>query len=359
MNHVMQKLMLGHNLHQDEAFLLFSKIIAGELNDIEKTAILVALKVKGETIEEISGAALAIRAHALNFPEPDYLYADIVGTGGDGVSTINISTGVSFVAAAAGLPIVKHGNRAVSSKCGAADLLENFGVNLNMQPDIARKALDEAGVSFLYAPKYHESFKHIAPVRKALATRTIFNILGPLISPAKPPIMLVGVYDPKLCNIFGKTLRNMGCERALVVNGLGLDEIAIHGETNTVELINGEIIPRDFKPSDFGVQEFPLSSIIGGNPFENACFIKDVLEGNGKASHCAAIGVNAAALLYLGNKVDTLAQGYDLAQTIMKSGKAADCLAKLISISNTSLTNKDSDDDTDNIVNNDDYDNTE
>ncbi|GBU09834.1 anthranilate phosphoribosyltransferase [Gammaproteobacteria bacterium] len=331
---IMQELMLGCDLSSQQAAQLFLAMLNNELGDIEKTAILVALKVKGETSAEISGAAMTLRAQALPFSIPDYQYADIVGTGGDGVSTINISTAVSFVAAAAGLPIVKHGNRAVSSKCGAADLLENFGVNLNMHPNIARKALDEAGVSFLFAPKYHESIKQVMHVRKTLATRTIFNILGPLISPAKPPIMLVGVYDPALCDIFAKTLRNMGCKRALVVNGLGLDEIAIHGRTNTVELINGEIIPKDFKPADFGVSEFPLSSIIGGNPFENASFIKNVLEGHGKDSHCAAIGVNAAALLYLADKVDNLAQGYELARDTMQSGKAAVCLSKLVEISN-------------------------
>ncbi|MDR1874335.1 MAG: anthranilate phosphoribosyltransferase, partial [Synergistaceae bacterium] len=219
MKAVLNRLMSGEKLAREESARLFDAVIRGDLNDVEIAAVLVALKLRGETAEEIAGAAQALRAGARAFPRPDYVFADIVGTGGDGANTINISSAVTFVAAEAGLPVAKHGNRSVSSKCGAADLLERFGVKLDMSPETARGMLDRLGVTFLFAPHYHGGIKHAMPARKALATRTMFNVLGPLINPARPPIMLVGVYEMSLCNVVAETLRLLGCERALVVHG--------------------------------------------------------------------------------------------------------------------------------------------
>ncbi|MCL2012431.1 MAG: anthranilate phosphoribosyltransferase [Cystobacterineae bacterium] len=332
-NRILSKLLTGGRMEREESRVLFDAVIRGELGDVEMTALLVALKLRGETAEEIAGAAQALREGAREFPRPDYAFADIVGTGGDGANTINISTAVTFVAAEAGLPVAKHGNRAASSRCGAADLLERFGVKLDMEPATARRLLDDIGVTFLYAPHYHKGIRHAMPVRKVLATRTMFNLLGPLVNPSRPPIMLVGVYDYMLCTLVAETLKLLGCERALVVNGLGLDEIAVHGETNAAELRDGEIRTHRFTPSDFGVREFPLSSIVGGSPEENEQAIRSTLGGGGDEAHAAAIAVNAGALLALGGKVNSFKQGFEMAMAILESGKALKKLEAMVKLS--------------------------
>lgn len=329
----LNKLLAGDVLSRDESRALFDAVIRGELSDVEITTLLVALKLKGETPEEIAGAAQALREGARAFPRPDYRFADIVGTGGDGASTINISTAVSFVAAGAGLPVAKHGNRSVSSKCGAADLLERFGVRLDMSPQTARACLDTVGASFLFAPHYHQGIAHAMPVRKQLATRTLFNILGPLVNPARPPVMLVGVYDPSLCHVVAQTLDLLGCERALVVNGLGLDEIALHGETRAAELIDGVVMERHFTPADFGVREFPLSAIVGGTPETNEQAIRAVLQGRGDEAHASAIAVNAGALLHLAGIADGLADGYERARAVLADGEGYRRLEQLARLS--------------------------
>jgi len=330
---ILKKVLAGEKLERSESAAVFDAVIKGELSDVEIAAVLVALKMRGETAEEIAGAATALREGARAFPRPDYPFADIVGTGGDGANTINISSAATFVAAVAGLPVAKHGNRSVSSRCGAADLMERFGVKLDMSPAVARHVLDELGVTFLFAPHYHSGIRHAMPVRKALATRTAFNVLGPLINPARPSIMLVGVYDMELCGIVAETLRLLGVERALVVNGLGLDEIALHGATNAAELAGSEIIPRRFEPSDFGVREFPLSSIVGGAPGENETAIRSVLAGKGDEAHAAAIAVNAAALLTLGGVTGSYRDGYELASGVISSGRALERLEKFAELS--------------------------
>jgi anthranilate phosphoribosyltransferase len=245
-----------------------------------------------------------------------------VGTGGDGAGSINISTAVAFVAAEAGLPVAKHGNRAISSRAGSADVLERLGVRLDMSPLAARRCLDQLAVTFLFAPHYHQGVRHVMPVRKRLATRTVFNILGPLINPAAPPIMLVGVYDPCLCPMIAETLSLLGCERALVVHGLGLDEIALHGETQAALLHQGRVTPRRFTPADFGVSELPLSALRGGDASANAEAVKLVLSGQGTEAHAAAVAVNTAALLHLAGMAPTLADGYARARDILATGGA-------------------------------------
>lgn len=198
MHRELKRILGGAMATREETRAVFEALISGELGDIEIAALLVALKMKGETAEQVTGAAQALRNAARAFPRPDYPFADIVGTGGDGANTINISTAVAFVVAEAGLPVAKHGNRSVSSRCGSADLLETFGVKLDMPPDIARRALDEVRVTYLHAPHYHAGIRHAMTARRTLATRTVFNLLGPLLNPAAPDIMLVGVYDPAL-----------------------------------------------------------------------------------------------------------------------------------------------------------------
>jgi anthranilate phosphoribosyltransferase len=327
------RLLEGESLPASETHDLFGAVIRGELTEIDITALLIALKLKGETAEEIAGAALALRASALEFPRPDYRFADIVGTGGDGSGSINISTAVAFVAAEAGLPVAKHGNRSVSSQCGSADLLERFGVRLDMPPETARRCLDQAGVTFLFAPHYHRGVRHVMPVRKHLATRTVFNLIGPLVNPARPPIMLVGVYDSSLCITVARTLGILGCERALVVNGLGLDEIALHGETHAAELACGNIATRRFSPADFGVTALPLSALAGGDPGHNARAVESLLRGKGDEAHNAAVAVNTAALLRLAGLADTFAAGYIRAREILAAGGAWERLQRLAILS--------------------------
>lgn len=327
------KLLSGHSLDQKESHAIFDAVIRGELSEIEITALLVALKLNGEGPAEIAGAAQALRQGARMFPRPDYRFADIVGTGGDGAQTINISTAAAFVAAEAGLPVAKHGNRSTTGRCGAADLLECFGVRLDMSPATARHCLDETGISFLYAPHYHDGIRHAMPVRKSLAMRTVFNLLGPLANPARPPIMLVGVYEPAWCAVIAQTLDLLGCEQALVVHGLGLDEIALHGETTAARLENGRITPVRFMPADFGVQKFPLSAITGGEPEANARSIRAVLMGEGEPAHAAAVAVNAAALLMLAGIADTLVQGYELALSVLSGGRAFALLERFAEMS--------------------------
>ena len=333
MHATVRKLLAGEPLAAADTRTAFDAVIRGDFSDIELTALLVGLKVRGETAGEIAGAVAALREGARHFPRPDYRFGDIVGTGGDGGGTINISTAAAVVAAEAGLPIAKHGNRAISSRCGAADLLERFGVRLDMSPETARRCLDETRITFLFAPHYHSGIRHAMPVRQRLATRTVFNLLGPLVNPAHPPVMLVGVYAPALCVTAAETFRMLGAERALVVHGLGLDEIALHGETEAAELVDGEVVPRRFTPADFGVTSLPLASIAGGEPAENARAIGELLGGRGAEAHAAAVAVNAAALLTLAGITARLADGYALAREVIAGGGALERLGRFAELS--------------------------
>ena len=234
-------LVAGKSLTQQQSQHVFEQVINGNVAPERLAAILTALKMKGETPAEIAGAAIAIRANATPFPSQSHSVADCVGTGGDGANTINISTTAAILAAACGLKMAKHGNRSVSSMSGSADLLEAFGVNLTMTPEVASECLAQANICFLYAPAYHTGFKHAAPVRKAMAIRTLFNILGPLVNPAKPDIMLLGVYIPELITPIAQALLLTGVKRAWVVHGSGLDEIALHGKTQVTEIDDGEL----------------------------------------------------------------------------------------------------------------------
>ncbi|MGF1714021.1 anthranilate phosphoribosyltransferase [Photobacterium chitinilyticum] len=315
-------------LSQEESQTLFDAIIKGEVDPILLSAVLTALKIKGETPAEIAGAASALLANAKPFPSPDYDFADIVGTGGDGANTINISTTAAFVAAACGVKVAKHGNRGVSSKSGSSDLLDKFGINLAMTADNARGALDELGVCFLFAPEYHGGVRHAMPVRQTLKTRTIFNVLGPLINPARPNIELMGIYDKALVRPIAETIATMGMKRAAVVHGSGLDEVAIHGETTVAEIINGEIKEYTLTPADFGLKTYPLEAIKGGEPEENRAIITNILTGKGTEAQQGAVAVNVAMLLRLFGNEDLKANTQQ-AIDVMQSGKAFELVEKL------------------------------
>ena len=230
--------------------------------------------------------------------------------------------------------MAKHGNRSVSSMSGSADLLEALGVNLMMSPQTASDCLAKANLCFLYAPAYHPGFKHAAPVRKAMGIRTMFNILGPLVNPAQPSVMLLGVYIPELIETIAKTLMLTGVKRAWVVHGSGLDEIALHGSTQLTEINNGQLISKQISPTDFGLQSYPLEAIKGGTPKENADIVKAILSGNGEQAHNAAVIINCAALLYLHDKANNLKDAAQMAREVLASGKAAITLATLVSVSN-------------------------
>ncbi|MGB2079206.1 MAG: anthranilate phosphoribosyltransferase [Vibrio sp.] len=321
MHQLIEELYQGKDLSLEQSQELFEAIIQGQVDPLLLSAALTALKIKGETADEVSGAAKALLAHAAPFPSIDAEFADIVGTGGDGSNTFNISTTAAFVAAACGVKVAKHGNRGVSSKSGSSDLLDAFGISLDLPAAEAKKAVEELGIAFLFAPQYHQGVRHAMPVRQALKTRTIFNVLGPLINPARPQIQLMGVYDPALIPVLAKSLQKMGLKRAAVVNGSGLDEVAIHGPTQVAEIKNGEITHYTLTPEDFGVETYPLSSIVGGEPEENRAIVTDILTGKGSDAQMAAVAVNVALLLRLFGQED-LKQNTAQALDVMRQGKA-------------------------------------
>ena len=340
-NTILPTLVDGLNLNQRQSHDFFQQVLQGNIDPALMASVLTALKIKGETPEEIAGAAIAIRAAATHFPErnkKEDIIADCVGTGGDGANTINISTTAAILAAACGLKMAKHGNRSVSSMSGSADLLEAFGVNLSMSPQTANHCLAQTNLCFLYAPAYHTGFKYAGPVRKSMAIRTLFNILGPLVNPAKPNIMLLGVYTPELLMPMAQALQLTGVKRAFVVHGSGLDEIALHGNTQAVEINKGELIERTMTPQDFGLKNYTLEEIKGGTPKENANIIRDILSGQGKDAHNAAVIINCAALLYLHNKAESLTQAAQLAGEVLASGKGLTTLLTLVKLSNQEVS---------------------
>jgi anthranilate phosphoribosyltransferase len=315
---ILEQLYRGQDLKQDDVTKVFSQVVTGQVEDIVLSSLLTALKIKGERPEEIAGAAAALIANAAAFPRPDYEFADIVGTGGDGHNTINISSASAIVAASCGIKVAKHGNRSVSSKSGSADLFNAFDLALTMSADTARQCLDRSNLCFLFAPNYHSGIRHAMPVRTTLKTRTLFNLLGPLVNPARPTHVVIGVYAPELLLPFAKTLQLLGYKKALVVHGSGLDEFALHGDTQIVEVNGNELSHTSVTPADFGLENYPLDAIKGGEPGENKILIENVLAGKGQAAHQAAVAMNTAALLKLCGKVHTYAQGAEMAMNAMQ-----------------------------------------
>lgn len=325
---IINKLYLGQTLTQDESKILFNLIIQGKIEPTVLATAVISMKVRGERPDEIAGAAQALLENADSFDIPDYEFTDIVGTGGDGTNSINISTASAFVAAALGYKVAKHGNRGVSSKSGSSDVLSALGIKLNMPAEASRKALDELGVCFLFAQQYHSGFRHAAPVRQQLKTRTIFNVLGPLINPSRPKRILLGVYHPDLIKPIAETLKMLGYTHAYVVHGSGMDEVAIHGETQVAEVRNGEIRYFTLMPQDFGLKQYTLKDIEGGTPEMNRDMLIAILQGHGKPAHEAAIAANVAMLMSLFGQSD-LKQNAQQAIDMMRSGKAYTLLQQL------------------------------
>ncbi len=305
-----------------EADALFTDVFAGRMSEPTLASLLTALKMKGETPDEIRGAAAAMLRAAKPFPKHDYEVGEIVGTGGDGAGTINISTTAALAAAGAGLRIAKHGNRGVSSPSGASDLLTALGIDITVSPEEAAQRLEATGFAFCFAQSYHPAMRFAAPVRKALGTRTIFNLLGPLTTPAHPDYALIGVYDPALLMTMAKTLKELGVKRAMVVHGSGLDEAAVHGPTDFVAYDEAsEPKAGRFTPKDFGLSEpFPLAAVKGGSPEENARITEAILSGGGTPAQKAVVTANLALLLMLGRKASTLPEALALARATLASG---------------------------------------
>jgi anthranilate phosphoribosyltransferase len=327
------KLLVGEDLPIEDSEHLFERLVLGKLEPAEIAGMLIALRMKGETAEEMIGAARALSAAAVPFDRPDYLYADCCGTGGDGSGLINVSTATAFVAAAAGLPVAKHGNRSVSSRCGSADVIEALGGRIDVPPGKARALLDETGFCFLFAPAYHPGMKHAALVRRQLEVRTIMNLLGPCINPARPRVQLLGVADPRMLRRIAQTLAAMGVEQALVVHGSGLDEVALHAETRALRLSGEEIEEIEIAPEDAGLDRAPLKVVTGGDVEENAARLKALLAGSASRPEEDIVVLNTAALLITAGKVATLKEGAALAREALSSGRAAKVLDHFVEAS--------------------------
>lgn len=329
------KIVDKQDLTYDEAYAVMSEIMSGETTPTQNAAFLAALSTKStkaETIDEIAGCAAAMRDKALKVDVGDIF--EIVGTGGDHAGSFNISTTSALVAAAGGMRVAKHGNRAASSKCGTADCLEALGVNINQSPELCAKLLDEVGMCFFFAQKYHTSMKYVGAIRKELGVRTVFNILGPLTNPASPKTALLGVYDEYLLEPIANVLISLGVERGMVVYGKDtLDEISVSSETAVCEFKDGWFKSYTIAPEDFGIDRCFKSDLEGGTPVENAKITREILTGV-KGPKRDAVLMNAGAALYIGRKAETVADGISLAAEIIDSGKAAKTLEKFIEISN-------------------------
>jgi anthranilate phosphoribosyltransferase len=328
------RLYAGEDLDAGTTERLFGELVAGRLNQPSIAAMLIALRFKGETAEEMAGAARALRAADEYFPRPDYLFADTCGTGGDQSALINVSTAVAFVASAAGLPIAKHGNRSVTSPCGSADVLEQLGVKLDVSADVSRRALDETGVCFLLAPLYHPGLRHAGPVRRALRVRTIMNLLGPCLNPAEPQVQLLGVAEARHLDPVAKTLCSLGVRNALVVHGSGIDEMALHGETQVVRVSDGTTETLTITPEEAGLERRPLESLKGGDPTHNAERLKALLMGKGQPAEVDAVALNAGSLLLTAGLAEDLKAAVAVAKDVIASGAAYQRLKAFVEVTN-------------------------
>lgn len=322
------------NLTYDEAYQTMDEIMSGEASEVQMSSYLTAMSMKGETITEITASAEAMRNHCVRILN-DVEALEIVGTGGDGSNTFNISTTSSIVISAAGIPVAKHGNRSASSKCGAADVLEELGVDIHIPPEKSIQCLKENNICFLFAQNYHIAMKYVAGVRKELAIRTIFNILGPLTNPAGATMQVLGVYDKELVEPLAKVLNNIGVKSALSVYGVdGMDEISASDKTFVCEIKDGETKTYEIDPGDFGFEKCLKEDLVGGDPKENAQITLDILKGQ-KGPKRNAVVLNSAAGLYVAGAAESINDGVKLAEDIIDSGKALKQLEKFIEFTNS------------------------
>lgn len=326
------KLSQREDIGYDMSREVMNEIMSGNASEVQKSAYLTALSLKGETIEEITGSAEEMRNHCTRL-EHEMEVLEIVGTGGDGSNSFNISTTAALIISAAGVPVAKHGNRAASSRSGAADCLEALGVNIQISPEKSRRILEEIGICFLFAQKYHSAMKYVAPVRKELGIRTVFNILGPLANPAGASIQVMGVFREDMIEPMAKVLSNLGVRRGLVVYGQDkLDEISVSAPTSICEIDNGTFRYYTITPEEFGLRRSTKEELAGGTPEENAEITKEILSGSRGAKRDAAV-LNAGAALYAADKVKSIRDGVELAQDIIDSKKAMKQLQNFVRMS--------------------------
>lgn len=318
----------------DEASQVMNEMMSGETTQVQIAAFLTALAMKGETIEEITGCAAAMRAKGVRLLH-NVEALEIVGTGGDQSNSFNISTTSAIVIAAGGVPVAKHGNRAASSKSGAADCLEALGVNIMITPGQSTKLLESIGICFLFAQNYHASMKYVAPVRKELGIRTVFNLLGPLSNPAGATMELMGVYDESLVEPLSRVMTNLGVKRGMVVYGQDkLDEISMSAPTTVCEINNGHYRSYVIQPEDFWLETLHEDELVGGTATENAEITKGILSGRIQGAKRDAVCMNAGAALYIGGKADSIGEGIKLAQQLIDSGAAMKKLEEFVEFSN-------------------------
>ena len=331
------KIVNKEDLSYDEAYTVMNEIMSGETSPTQNAAFLSALSTKSakaETTDEIAGCAAAMRDHATKVETGMDIF-EIVGTGGDNAQSINISTIAGIIAAAGGMKVAKHGNRAASSKCGTADCLEALGVNIDQEPEKCIEMLNEAGMCFFFAQKYHTSMKYVGAIRKELGFRTVFNILGPLTNPGMPKRQLLGVYDEYLVEPLARVLVSLGITRGMVVYGQDkLDEISLSSPTTICEIKDGWYRTAVIRPEDFGFTTCKKDELKGGEPAENAAITRAILKGEEKGAKRNAVLLNAGAALYIGEKAESIAEGVKLAEELIESGKAYATLEKMIEVSN-------------------------
>ncbi len=333
-----EKIVLKEDLTYDEAYAVMNEIMNGETTPTQNAAFLAALSTKStkaETIDEISGCAQAMREHALAVDGGDMDTLEIVGTGGDRAGSFNISTTTAFVAAAAGIKVAKHGNRAASSKSGTADCLEALGANINLEPEKCVSLLEDAGFCFFFAQKYHTSMKYVGAIRRELGFRTVFNILGPLTNPIKPTRQLLGVYDEYLLEPLAKVLTSLGVKNGMVVYGREkLDELSTAGETAVCEFNNGEYNSYVLTPEQFGLTRSTKQDLEGGTPEENAAITRDILSGKDKGPKYETVLMNAGAALYIAGKATDIADGIEKARELIDNGEALKAMERFVDLSN-------------------------
>ncbi|THD80757.1 MAG: anthranilate phosphoribosyltransferase [Phenylobacterium sp.] len=327
---LLSRLADGATLSEDDAGEFFAACLRGEPTPAQVAAALTAMRMRGETLGEITACARAMRKAAVVLDHP-FEVIDVCGTGGDGLHTLNISTAVGFVAAGGGLKVAKHGNRALSSMSGGADVLSELGVNIAATQAQQLKALDEAGICFMFAPAHHGAMRHVSPIRAELGFRTVFNLLGPLTNPAQARRQLLGVYDSKWVEPLAKVLGSLGSERAWVVHGQGMDEITTTGETQVAEWRDGQMRLFRITPEAVGLPRAALADLTGGSPAENAVALRALLAG-AKGPYRDIVLLNAAAAFLVAEKVETLRDGVDLAAQVIDDGRAQAALDRLVAI---------------------------
>ncbi|RLB66389.1 MAG: anthranilate phosphoribosyltransferase [Deltaproteobacteria bacterium] len=343
-----EQVVQGRDLSESDMFAAMSEVMEGRATDAQVAAFITALRMKGETIDEITGAARVMRQKATRVPVLDSTVnldrddinvdeetiVDTCGTGGDGTNTFNISTATAFVVAATGLKVAKHGNRSVSSQCGSADVIKALGVNLDLNPEQVGRCVAEVGIGFLFAPLLHSAMKYAIGPRREIGIRTVFNLLGPLTNPAGAGIQVLGVYDPELTGVIARVLKKLGGKNAMIVHGAGcLDELSLVGETTIARLRDGELSSFTLVPEDAGLERAPLAAVKGGDAFTNAGILMDIFNGD-RGPRRDVVLLNAAAVLVTAGKAEDFREGVEQAAAVIDSRKALKTLEHLVNFSN-------------------------